>query len=92
MTEKNLTAPTTVGSGDWLGDWQDLQSEIHPCEWKSGLNFGEVSVETFVEWYNARKAIEIKHGHDGQIPISNFDLISVMSMFEDWVKSPNIRS
>jgi len=63
----------------------DIAQELGREVYGGKLNFGEVRTDDFITWYQARKFIETKHGQDGAIGIGEYDIQSVLDMFEEWV-------
>jgi len=90
MNEPNLneqpTAPSPVACSTLLGAALDLRSEMYECNFKAKLNFGEVGTDTFMAWLKWR--METSPTFEGT-PLTDFDLLSVMSMFEEWVNASN---
>lgn len=59
-----------------------LASDHPPFKFPSPLAWNEIEIADFIAWYLDRLARQLPD----EIPLSDFDVISVMSMFEDWVK------
>jgi len=80
---------TKEPAGALLDAALDLHGEMYKCTFQSEINFGEVGTDTFMAWLKWR--LETSPTFEGT-PLTDFDLLSVMSMFEEWVKASNSTS
>ena len=80
-------APSAAESGEWLQIlWGESKSELYETgpRGELELHFGEIGTADFVHWIE----LMAKKQEPGEIPVGNFDLGSVMRVFEEWVKAP----